>query len=61
MRSRGAGINMTNDQRPTAVSSDAHVAAFVDPEAYAFEAIKLAAGANVRVLAPRSERYSMRD
>lgn len=29
------------------MSRDPHVAAFTDPEAYAFEAIKLAAGANV--------------
>src|SRR5262245_41870728 len=38
---------MPHKQQGTAASGDAHVAAFTDPEAYAFEAIKLAAGANV--------------
>jgi hypothetical protein len=39
--------SMTNDQQGTAVSPEVHVAAYTDPEEYAFEAIKLAAGANV--------------
>lgn len=38
---------MTYAQQGNTVSPDAHVAAFTDPEAYAFDAIKLAAGANV--------------
>ena len=38
---------MTNDQQGTAVLPEVHVAAYTDPGAYAFEAIKLAAGANV--------------
>ena len=38
---------MTHDQPGATVPPKAHVAAFTDPEAYAFEAIKLAAGANV--------------
>ena len=47
MRGLGANASMPNRRQGTATSSDAHVAAFTDPEAYAFEAIKLAAGANV--------------
>ncbi len=38
---------MRQKRKGTTVPGDAHVAAFTDPEAYAFEAIKLAAGANV--------------
>jgi AraC-like DNA-binding protein len=38
---------MPHQRQGTAAPGDAHVAAFTDPEAYAFEAIKLAAGANV--------------
>ena len=43
----GANVGMPHQRQGTAMSRDAHVAAFTDPEAYAFEAIKLAAGANV--------------
>ena len=38
---------MPHQRQGIAMSGGAHVAAFTDPEAYAFEAIKLAAGANV--------------
>jgi len=38
---------MSNQRPGTVMPRAAHVAAFTDPEAYAFEAIKLAAGANV--------------
>src|SRR3954449_9585834 len=42
-----AGAARMTDEKAAAAAHDAHVAAFTDPEAYAFEAIKLAAGANV--------------
>ena len=47
MRGLGANVSMPHQRQGTAMSGGAHVAAFTDPEAYAFEAIKLAAGANV--------------
>jgi AraC-like DNA-binding protein len=47
MRMTGASVSTPRDRQGTTVSGGTHVAAFTDPEAYAFEAIKLAAGANV--------------
>jgi AraC-like DNA-binding protein len=38
---------MPDGRQGAATSRDPHIAAFTDPDAYAFEAIKLAAGANV--------------
>lgn len=47
MRGLGATAGLSQRRQDTAMSGGAHVAAFTDPEAYAFEAIKLAAGASV--------------
>jgi AraC-like DNA-binding protein len=47
MRASGASVGGTLDQQGATVPTAPYVAAFTDPEAYAFEAIKLAAGANV--------------
>src|ERR1051326_5771620 len=47
---------MTYDQQGNTVPPNAYVAAFTDPEAYAFDAIKLAAGANVLGFGGRIDR-----
>lgn len=48
MKGPGTSAAMMQESEGATASSDVHVAGFTDPEAYAFEAVKLAAGASVR-------------